>query len=154
MAKWKVAGINFDHFHMGDLLREVANHPNAEIVGICDAQPERMQGAIQNFAIPQDRVFTDPEKCLAATKPDLVILCPATGDHAAYVERVAPSGVNMLLEKPFAASIAEADRMIAAAKASGKLLAVNWPLAWYPPHITTKRMIDDEKESSRDQATG
>ena len=82
-----------------------------------------MQGAIQNFAIPQDRVFTDPEKCLAATKPDLVILCPATADHAAYVERVAPFGVNMLLEKPFAASIAEADRMIAAAKASGKLLA-------------------------------
>ena len=102
-----------------------------------------MQGAIRNFAIPQDRVFTDPEKCLAATKPDLVILCPATGDHAAYVERVAPFGVNMLLEKPFAASIAEADRMIAAAKASGKLLAVNWPLAWYPPHITTKRMIDE-----------
>jgi len=32
----RVAGINFDHFHMGDLLRMVANHPEAEIVGICD----------------------------------------------------------------------------------------------------------------------
>lgn len=143
MAKWKVAGINFDHFHMGDLLREVAEHPDAEIVGIADAQPERMQGAIANFGIPADRVFTDPEKCLMATKPDLVILCPATADHAAYVERVAPFGVNMLLEKPFAASIADADRMIAAANASGKLLAVNWPLAWYPSHITTKRLIDE-----------
>ena len=37
MAKWKVAGINFDHFHMGDLLREAFNHPDAEIVGICKA---------------------------------------------------------------------------------------------------------------------
>ncbi|MBL8581563.1 MAG: Gfo/Idh/MocA family oxidoreductase [Rhizobiaceae bacterium] len=142
MAKWKVAGINFDHFHMGDLLREVAEHADAEIVGIADAQPERMQGAIANFGIPAEHVFTDPEKCLAATKPDLVILCPATADHAAYVERVAPFGVHMLLEKPFAASIADADRMIAAANASGKLLAVNWPLAWYPSHITTKRLID------------
>ena len=143
MPKWKVAGINFDHFHMGDLLREVANYPDAEIVGICDAKPDRMKSAIANFAIPSDRVFTEPEKCLEATKPDLVILCPATADHAAYVERVAPFGVNMLLEKPFAASIADADRMIAAANASGKLLAINWPLAWYPPHITTKRMIDE-----------
>ncbi len=34
--KWRIAGINFDHFHMGDLLRQTSEHPNAEIVGICD----------------------------------------------------------------------------------------------------------------------
>ena len=143
MAKWKVAGINFDHFHMGDLLREAFNHPDAEIVGICDADPKRMQGAIANFGIAPDRVYTDPEKCLAETKPDLVILCPATGEHATWVERVAPSGVNILMEKPFAASIADADRMIAAVAKTGKLLAINWPLAWYRSHNTTKRLIDE-----------
>ena len=143
MAKWKVAGINFDHFHMGDLLREAFNHPDAEIVGICDAKPKRMQGAIANFGIPADRVYTDPEKCLAETKPDLVILCPATAEHATWVERVAPAGVNILMEKPFAASIADADRMIAAVAKTGKLLAINWPLAWYRSHNTTKRLIDE-----------
>ena len=40
--KFRIAGINFDHFHMGDLLRMVHEHPDAEIVGICDEQPERM----------------------------------------------------------------------------------------------------------------
>ena len=30
----KIAGINFDHFHMGDLLRSAYDHPTAEIVGI------------------------------------------------------------------------------------------------------------------------
>ena len=143
MAKWKVAGINFDHFHMGDLLREAFNHPDAEIVGICDADPKRMQGAIDNFGIAADRVYTDPEKCLAETKPDLVILCPATAEHAVWVERVAPAGVNILMEKPFAASIADADRMIAAVQKTGKLLAINWPLAWYRSHNTTKRLIDE-----------
>jgi len=143
VAKWRVAGINFDHFHMGDLLREAFNHPDAEIVGICDADPKRMQGAIDNFGIPADRVYTDPEKCLAETKPDLVILCPATAEHAIWVERVAPAGVNILMEKPFAASIADADRMIAAVQKTGKLLAINWPLAWYRSHNTTKRLIDE-----------
>ena len=36
MKNWRIAGINFDHLHMGDLLREVYNHKSAEIVGICD----------------------------------------------------------------------------------------------------------------------
>ena len=43
--KWRVAGINFDHFHMGDLLRMVHEHPDAEIAGIADEFPERMAGA-------------------------------------------------------------------------------------------------------------
>jgi hypothetical protein len=35
---------HFDHFHMGDLLRFPAEHPGAEIEGISDEQPERMEG--------------------------------------------------------------------------------------------------------------
>jgi predicted dehydrogenase len=111
-------------------------------VGVCDADPARMAGAIANFAIPSDRVFTDVAACLG-TDPDLIILCPATADHARYVEMVAPAGKMVLIEKPFAASLADADRMIAAVAQGGGRMAVNWPLAWYPPHITTKRMIDD-----------
>jgi hypothetical protein len=33
---WKIAGINFDHLHMGDNLRMAAEHPEAEIVALCD----------------------------------------------------------------------------------------------------------------------
>ena len=139
--RWKVVGINFDHMHMGDLLRLVHDHPEADIAGICDAEPERMASAIENFAISPEAVFTDPDACIAATKPDLVILCPATAHHADWVERVAKHKVPILVEKPFAASIAEADRMIRATE--GQLLAINWPLAWYPPHVTTKRLIDE-----------
>jgi len=143
MAKiLRVAGINFDHMHMGDLLRQVHQHPNAEIVGICDADPARMARATADFALPPDRVFTDVAACMASG-PDLVVLCPATADHARYVEMVAPFGRNILVEKPFAASLADADRMMAACTASGARLAINWPLAWYPCHVTTKRLVDE-----------
>ena len=43
MKNWRIAGINFDHLHMGDLLREVYNHKSAEIVGICDQDIKKMQ---------------------------------------------------------------------------------------------------------------
>jgi len=142
MTKLKIAGINFDHMHMGDNLRMAFEHPGAEIVGICDAQPERMQAAARSFQIPYDRVFTDYRACLEQTRPDIVLLCPATAEHALWVEQVAPYGAHLLVEKPFAATLEQADRMIRAVAASDKLLAINWPLAWYPPHVTSKRLID------------
>jgi glucose-fructose oxidoreductase len=139
--KWKVAGINFDHMHMGDLLRMVYHHPEAEIVGICDNEPARMQMAIRQFRIPAGRIFTNVEECVSRARPDFAILCPATARHAEYVERVAPHGVHVLVEKPFAASVKEADRMIAAARRHRVTLAINWPLRWYPCHCTAYRLL-------------
>ncbi len=144
--KWKVVGISFDHMHMGDLLRQVHEHPNAQIAGICDDNPdnaESVQRVISNFSIAPERVFTDYRKCLEDTKPDIVVLCPATARHGEYVGKVAPFGVHLLVEKPFAATLQEADAMIAAMKNSGKTMIINWPLAWYPPHNSSKRLIDE-----------
>ena len=139
---WKIAGINFDHLHMGDNLRMAFEHPDVEIAGLCDEQPERMETAAANFAIPADRLFTDYRQCLESTRPDIVLLCPATAQHGEWTQKVAPFGVHIIMEKPFAASLAEADSMVRAMAPGGKLLAINWPLAWYPPHRTTKRLID------------
>ena len=143
MKNWRIAGINFDHSHMGDNLRMAFNHPNAEIVGVCDEQPERMESSIRNFGIRPDCVFTDYRKCIETVRPDIVLLCPATARHGEWTENVAPYGVHIIMEKPFAASLAEADRMIAAMAKTGKTLAINWPLAWYPSHRTAKRLIEE-----------
>ncbi len=141
MKKLKVVGLNFDHMHMGDLLRNCHEHPGVEIAGICDEQPARMESAIARFQLPRERVFTDPRRCLEATEPDFVILCPATARHAEYVELVAPYRVHILCEKPFAATLGEADRMIAAAKKVRRLLAINWPLRWVASHVTAHRLL-------------
>ncbi len=143
MPKWKVVGISFEHMHMGDLLREAHEHPDAEIVGVCDPDPARMADAIANFAISPARVFAEIETCIRESKPDLAILCPATARHPEVVEKVAELGVDILLEKPFASSLADADRILAAVAKRGVRLAINWPLRWYPSHVTTKRLIDD-----------
>lgn len=143
MKTWKFAGINFDHMHMGDLLRLVHEHPAAEIVGIADETPARMASTADKWGIPPERVYTDFRRCIEETKPDVVVLCPMTGRHGEYVEAVAPYSVHILVEKPMAASLADADRMIRAVEATGKTMVINWPLAWYPPHITTHRLIQE-----------
>jgi predicted dehydrogenase len=141
VAKRGVLGISFDHMHMGDLLRQVADQPDAEIAGIFDPDRQRMASAIATFGIPEDRVFTDLHACLTKTRADLAIVCSATAEHANTVETIAPHGLHVVVEKPFAASVANARRMIKAMEATGKRLAVNWPLAWYPSHNTAKRLV-------------
>jgi predicted dehydrogenase len=141
--RWRVAGINFSHMHMGDLLRNVVDHPDAEIVGICNEQPAAMHAAIEALGIAESEVFTDYQKCMQATEPDLVILCPPTGEHALWTERIAPFGADLFIEKPFAASLQDADRMIAAVQKSGKRMVINWPSRWDPSHFTTWRLISD-----------
>jgi len=143
VAKHGVLGISFDHMHMGDLLREVAEHPDAEIAGIFDPDRSRMEAAAARFGIPDDRVFTDLATCLSRTNADLAILCSSTATHADYVEKVALHGLHVLVEKPFAASVSDARRMLAAMEGTGRRLAVNWPLAWVPSHVTAKRLLDE-----------
>ncbi|MBB6052323.1 Gfo/Idh/MocA family protein [Armatimonas rosea] len=138
---YNVVGINFDHMHMGDLLRQVHEHPGARLVGIADQSRERMASTVAAFGLTEDQVFTDWQLCLETTKPDIAILCPKTAEHGQAVVEVAPYQTHVLVEKPFAATLADADRMIAAMAATSKTMIINWPLAWYPPHVTTKRLI-------------
>lgn len=140
-ATIRVAGVNFDHFHMGDLLRMAFDTEGVEIVGIADEHPIRMEAAVKALSLPSEMVFDDYRKCIEETQPDLVILCPSTAGHAEWVEKLSAYKVHLLMEKPFAASLPDADRMIRAVSAAGSLLAINWPLAWSPPHRTAARLI-------------
>lgn len=87
MAKFRIVGISFDHMHMGDLLRLVHEHPDAEIAGIFDPDRAAMEGAVANFNIPDDRVFTDFDACMASG--------PTTWRSSALlrrITRITPSG--------------------------------------------------------------
>jgi predicted dehydrogenase len=140
---WRIAGINFDHMHMGDLLRMVKQHPHTEIVGVSDEQPDRVWPVMERLGLERAMFRHDHRELLEQAKPDVVILCPATAEHAAWTEKVAAYGVHILMEKPFAATLSEADRMIRAVEKTGKKLAINWPLRWYPSHVTAKRLCDE-----------
>jgi predicted dehydrogenase len=137
---WKLAGINFDHFHMGDLLRYAQEHPQVEIVGISDEQAPRMEEAVRKGLVSRDKAFTDYRACLEKTKPDVVILCPAASKHGEWVKKVAPYGPHILVEKPFAASLKEADAMVKAMPKASTLM-INWPLQWVGSHRKSFELI-------------
>ncbi|MEM8736981.1 MAG: Gfo/Idh/MocA family oxidoreductase [Planctomycetota bacterium] len=139
----RLVGINFDHQHMGDLLRPCRDHPEVEIVGVWHTERTRPEETLKVLELPPDLIYDDFEACMTQCRPDAAVLCSSTGTHADYTEKIAPYGVHLIVEKPFSATLQEADRMIAAMEPTGKKFAINWPLAWYPPHRTAKRLIDE-----------
>lgn len=133
--------LGFDHMHAGDQLRLAAANPRAELVGAWDEQPGRARGVLADLGLPESLLRTDVTELLERASPDIVVVCSTTAEHVRWTEFLAAHRVHVVVEKPFASSLADADRMIAAMRDTGRTLTVNWPLAWYPPHRTTRRLI-------------
>ncbi|HKS80349.1 MAG TPA: Gfo/Idh/MocA family oxidoreductase [Candidatus Acidoferrales bacterium] len=92
----------------------------AELAGIVDANPERAQKIAAEFGV---RVFSGIE-ALAAERVEAVSLAVPTKEHAAIGCRLLEAGHDVLVEKPMAASIEEADRLDAAARRTGRILQI------------------------------
>ena len=143
MARFRIVGISFDHMHMGDLLRMVHEHPDAEIAGLYDPDRSKLESAAESFGVSAERLFTDFDSCMAAGPYDMALLCAATAEHADMTERLAAHDLHVFVEKPFAACVDDARRMMAAMEKTTKQLVINWPLRWVESHLTAKRLIDE-----------
>ena len=138
----KVAVVGFDHMHAGDQLRTALDHPAVRVVGAYDALPERAASVLADydFDVP---VFTDLDELIANSAPDIAFVCTTTDRHAETVEKLAAAGVHAILEKPFAGTLQDVDRIIQASEKADTIACVNWPLAWVPAHRTTRRLIQE-----------
>jgi predicted dehydrogenase len=108
--------------------------PEFEIVGIVargEASRRNLLTAV-GAAAGQYREFTDFEEALAATQPDAVSINTYPDTHAAYAKRAFAAGCHVFLEKPVAVTVAEAEEVVAAARAAGKKLVVGYILRVHP----------------------
>lgn len=91
-----------------------------EIVGICDVVPDNMRDKALKFDLPdQTKQYTDYREMLRNERPELVAICTESGKHAPIALDCIGAGCNLIIEKPMALSIADADAIIAAADHQG-----------------------------------
>ena len=96
---------------------EAAKNNNLEFVALCDILEECMDDKIVKFDLPAAvKKYSDYREMLAVEKPDLAAICTESGKHAAIALDCIKAGCNLVIEKPMALSIADADAIIAAAK--------------------------------------
>lgn len=85
--------------------------PNVEVVAVADpVEQGRLRAQRRSGA---QRAYADYWQMLKTEKPDLVAICPRqTGERVPMVEAAAEVGAHILLEKPFAGSLPDADRIV------------------------------------------
>jgi predicted dehydrogenase len=87
-------------------------------------------------------VMTDWEAVVAAADIDVVDICLPTPLHTPVALRALAAGRHVLLEKPIALSLEEADAIGAAASAAGRVLMVGHVLRYFPEIVELRRRLD------------
>jgi predicted dehydrogenase len=116
--------------------------PEAEFVGACDAD----LGRAKSFAALHDaRAYDDLAVMIREERVEALLIATPHPLHARPTILAAQAGVHVLVEKPMAASLADCDAMLAAARQSGTLLGVISQRRLYEPVQRIKTAIDDGK---------
>ena len=92
------------------------------VVAVADQLDERLEEAKETFGCGS---FHTLEEMLAGSDAELVVVATQSSDHAEHSIACLRAGRNVLVEKPMATSVADADRVIEEAKDSGKTLTVH-----------------------------
>ncbi len=98
------------------------NHPETMLVAACDIVPEKVEAFAKKLDVP--KTFTDYRKVLKMRDLDFVDICTPNVLHSEIAVAALEAGKHVFCEKPDAVSVAEAQKMADAAKASGKTLMV------------------------------
>jgi predicted dehydrogenase len=105
----------------------VEANPDFEMTAVCDIDTQRRDQASQRFGC---RVYEDYRDMLAKEQLELVCVVTRSDQHCRMTCDCLEAGVNLLVTKPWAVNTAEAEHMIAAAGASGKMLLPWLPARW------------------------
>lgn len=93
-----------------------------EIAGVCDVVPEHMESLLAKHDLENDasiRRFSDYRKMIEECRPELVSIATESGLHAQIALYCIDSGVNVIIEKPMAMSMADADEIIRRSEEKG-----------------------------------
>jgi predicted dehydrogenase len=117
------------------------NHfPSVEVVAVSDPDEAGRQDAQRRSGAK--RAYSDYREMLRKEKPDLVAICPRWMDQRAEMVTVAAGvGAHILLEKPFAHSLKEADAMVAAAERNKVKIQVGHIARTAPIALRLRNMI-------------
>ncbi len=163
----RVAGIGTGNIFRGAHLPAYPEIPQAQLVALCDPDKEAQNLAYKRYRSLMDakikharerddmetverlerdvegiQICDDISEVIETIKPDLVDICTQPFLHAPLSVQALEAGINVLCEKPMARSWLETQRVIEAAKRSGKIYQHNENWLWEPDYYTAKKLVD------------
>jgi len=135
-----VAGLAHDHVH--GILNQ---YKNGEVIitGIAEEDDALVARYKKTYQLPDSLFFKNLELLLAHTKPDVVLAYTAISDHIHVVEICAPVRIPVMVEKPLATTIKDAERMASLSKQYHVYVLTNYETTWYNSNQQIKEMVNE-----------
>jgi 2-alkyl-3-oxoalkanoate reductase len=111
-----------------------------DLVAVCDR--DRQRAAEIAALAPGARSYGDADVLLAEVRPDVVHVLTSPASHAALAIKAAQAGAHVLVEKPVALSVHEADAMIDAARLNGVRVMANHNWLFKPSVQRARALVE------------
>ena len=134
----RVAMLSFWHVHGKDYARAAEEHPETEIVAVWDEAPQRGQGEAEQRGVP---FFADLDELLARPDIDAVIVDTPTSMHHQVLIAAARAGKHIFTEKVIAATLREAEEIVAAVEQAGVVFVVSMRRLADPATVAIRELI-------------
>jgi predicted dehydrogenase len=133
--------LGFAHGHVGMYCGEWVNMPaRVKLVAGWDHDAERAKANCEKFKLEQ---ANSPAALLSRRDIDAVVIGTETSMHAELCEQAAAAGKAIVLQKPLALTMAEADRIVAAVKKYGVRFTLAWQMRVDPQNLRMRELVRD-----------
>lgn len=126
MARFRVGIIGCGGIANGKHMPSIKAIDRCDMVAFCDLQIERAEKAAKEYGTPDAKVYTDYKELLKDETIDVIHVCTPNRSHADISIDALHAGKHVMCEKPMAKTAEGARQMVAAAKATGKKLAIGY----------------------------
>jgi predicted dehydrogenase len=135
---YRVGFCSLEHDHVWGELRHWQKLENVELVAAGDSS-QRLRAKALTAGIP--KVYASWQELLENEELDIVQAASDNATAAEIVETAMPRGAHVISEKPMAATLAQANRMVATANRYDRRLMIKWPHIWDPAYQEWERIV-------------
>ena len=142
LLKVGVAGLSHDHVH--GILQQ---YKRGEVIlaGIAEADAKLIERYKKSYQLPDSLFFKNLAALLDHVKTDAVLAYNAISEHLAVVEACAPKGVSVMVEKPLAITVKQAERMSLLASQYHIHVLTNYETTWYASNQQLRTMVKEQR---------
>src|ERR1700761_5330800 len=133
-----VAGLTHDHVH--NIMHQFKSG-QVIIAGIAESDPQLIARYKKSYQLPDSLFYKDLPSLIAHTHPDAVLAYNAISEHLGVVETCAPKGISVMVEKPLATTVKDADRIAALAAQYHIHVLTNYETTWYNTNQQIGEMV-------------
>jgi len=137
----RVGIIGLVHDHIWKILSEFREIEDAEITCASDVNLPLLV-KVKEFGVKN--TYQSYQKLLSEEKLDAVLVYTENSHHVNVTELAAEKGLHVMVEKPMAANLDQAERMLNTSKKNGINLMINYPTAWYPTFMEAYKLASQQ----------